>query len=163
MKGIDTPIESMVTRFTSNLWTGKDRTFRGRIFRNVKDEGTFPEWYNATTERYEDVLLDKFVDATCFFDVQPSETYSGYFISEVWICFSVNLKTLYPTVSGRQSTEYAHKEIIDLIERDGRFKITGLVRGLPAFADYTLVKESDNMNNFYLFRINTEVRYPINC
>jgi len=160
-KGIDIPIDALVTRFTNSLWIGNTNIFRGRIQRTVRDGGTFPEWYNPTLERYEDVLLNKFVDSTVFFDVQPAEEYSGQFIAEVWICFAINLKKLYPTVSER-ATEYAHEDALKVIRKTS-FKPTGLVRGLDAFSEYQLVKESDNMNQFYLFRWNTVVKYPQNC
>ena len=160
-KGIDTPIDALVAKFTSDLWTANTNVFRGRIQRTVRDGGTFPEWYNSVSKRYEDVLLNKFVDSTVFFDVQAAEKYDNRFIADVWICFSVNLKKLYPLISER-ATEYAHEDALKVIRKTS-FKPVGLVRGLDAFNEYKLVKESDNMNQFYLFRWNTVVKYPQNC
>jgi len=163
-KGIDIPIDALVTKFVSDLWTdsGLTNNFKGRIQRTIRDGGTFPEWYNPTTNAYEDVLLNDRVDSTCFFDVQPSEEYDNRFKADVWICFAINLKTLYPLISER-ATEYAHEDVLKIIKRKSSFKPTGLVRGLDAFSDYELVKESDNMNEFYLFRFNTTIVYPQNC
>lgn len=160
-KGVDIPIEKLVAKFTSGLWDGNNNVFRGRIQRTLKNGETFPEYYDSTEKRYKDVLLNKKVDSTVFFDVQPTEEYSGLFIADVWICFAINLKKLYPDVSER-ATEYAHEAALKVIKKSS-FKVTGLVRGLDAFSDYELVKESDNMNQFYLFRFNTTVKYPQNC
>lgn len=161
-KGIDIPIDALVTKFTSKLWVGFTNVFKGRIQRTVRDDGTFPEWYNPTTNSYEDVLLNDRVASTCFFDPQPTEEYSGHFIADVWICFAINLKTIYPLVTER-ATEYAHEDALKIIKRYSSFKPTGLVRGLDAFSEYNLVKQTDNMNQFYLFRFNTTVKYPQNC
>jgi len=160
-KGIDIPIEALVTKFTSKLWTGNINVFRGRIQRTIRDGGSIPEWYNPTTKRYEDVLLNDRVDSTVFFDVQSSEDYHSLFTADVWICFAVNLEKLYSSVTER-ATEYAHEAALKVIKKSS-FNVTGLVRGLDAFSEYELVKESDNMNQFYLFRFNTTVKYPQNC
>ena len=165
-KGVDVAINDMVTRFTSELWTTKTNVFKGRIQRTLRNGEVIPEWFNATTGDYVELLLNDNVDCTAFFDVQPSESYNGYYVSEVWICFSVNLKTIYSTTYsslGRQLTEYAHDDVLSVIQKDKRFQLTGLVRGLSAFADYGFVKHTDNMNENYLFRMNCEVKYPINC
>lgn len=160
-KGIDIPIDALLAKFTSNLWTGNTNSFYGRVQRTIRDGGTFPEWYNSSTKDYQDVILNDKVDSTCFFDVQSNEEYNNRFIADVWICFSVNLNKLYPTISER-ATEYAHEDVLKIIKKSS-FKPTGLVRGLNAFSEYNLVKEPDNMNEFYLFRFNARIMYPQNC
>lgn len=161
-KGVDIPIDALVAKFTSKLWTGKDNVFRGRIQRVLKKGETFPEYYDPIEKRYKDVLLNRKVASTCFFDVQPTEEYDNRFIADVWICFAINLKKLYPAITER-ATEYAHEDVLKIIKKNSSFKPTGLVRGLDAFSEYNLVKESDNMNQFYLFRWNTTIKYPQNC
>ena len=160
--GVDIPIDALVTKFGTKLWSGNNNVFRGRIQRTLKNGETFPEYYDPIEKRYKDVLLNKKVDSTVFFDVQSNETYTSRFKAEVWICFSVNLAKLYPLISER-ATEYAHDDALKVIEKYSSFKPTGIVRDLDAFSEYNLVKESDNMNEFYLFRINTEIVYPQNC
>jgi len=160
--GIDIPIDNLVLKFISELWTDKNNVFKGRIQRTIKSDGTYPEWFNPNTGDYEDVLLNDAVDSVCFFDVQSNEDYTSRFNADVWICFAINLKTLYPLISER-ATEYAHKDAIDIIKRFSSFKPTGIVRGLDAFNDYKLVKITDNMNKFYLFRVNAKIVYPQNC
>jgi hypothetical protein len=160
--GIDILIDDLVSKFEDRLWTTNTNVFKGRIQRTIREGGEIPEWYNPTTERYEDVLLNSAVDSTVFFDVQPTEDYQNQFTAEVWICFAINLQTLYPAISER-ATEYAHEDALKVIKKYSSFKPTGLVRGLPAFQEYELVKESDNMNQFYLFRWNTVVKYPQKC
>ena len=160
-KGIDIPIEALVTKFTNKLWVGNNNVFRGRIQRVLRNGETFPEYYDSTEKRYKDVLLNSKVDSTVFFDVQPTEEYANQFRADAWICFSVNLKALYPSVSER-ATEYAHEAALKIIKKSS-LKPVGLVRGLDAFSEYDLVKQTDNMNDFYLFRFNTTIVYPQNC
>ena len=163
-KGVDIPIDALVAKFVSKLWTGAGITnnFKGRIQRTIRGGEEIPEWYNSTTKDYEDVILSDKVDSTCFFDVQSAEEYDNRFIADVWICFAINLKTLYPAITER-ATEYAHEDVLKIIKKNSSFKPTGLVRGLDAFSEYNLVKESDNMNQFYLFRWNTTISYPQKC
>lgn len=160
-KGIDIQIDRLLAKFNSDLWASYNPSFYGRIFRNEENGDVNPERYIGNGD-YEDVLLSDFKSALCFFDVQPTEEYSSQFTSEVWICFAVNLETLYPSVTER-ATEYAHEDVLKLIKRIGGWNVTGLVRGLPAFNDYSRVKDGDNMQPFYLFRFNCEVKYTKNC
>ena len=161
-KGIDITIERLITRFEDNLFTDKSCDWFGRIHRNQRDEGIVPERW-ISQKNYKDTLLNDKVDLTCFFDVQPNETYQGYYKSDVWICFSVNLLNLYPLISRNEATETLHESVLTQIEKIGGVSVTGLVRGLPAFSDYARVKDSDNLSPYYLFRVNTEIKYPINC
>jgi hypothetical protein len=161
-KGIDVPIARLNTLFTDNLWTSKTYTKYGRIYRNRKADDIYPESFNANTGDYADVLLNDKLDALSFFDVQPEEDYSGNFVATVWICFAVNLKNLYPSVTDEMATEYAHQDALIQIKRSS-FKVDGLVRGFEAFSEYALARSEDSMNPFYLFRFNTNIKYSINC
>ena len=162
-KGIDIPIDALVAKFISKLWVGETNVFKGRIQRITDNNGNVrPKWFDSSNNRYTDVLLHKSNASTSFFDVQPTEEYDNRFIADVWICFAINLKTLYPSITER-ATEYAHEDVLKIIKKNSSFKPTGLVRGLDAFNEYNLVKESDNMNQFYLFRWNTTIKYPQNC
>lgn len=165
MKGIDVRIEELRSYFESKLWTGKTTTYYGRIFRNVKEGGIIPMSFDGSIDYLDTLTTDK-KDAICFFDVHPSEDYDSIFESNVWIQFAVNLKKLYPTetAAGERTTEYAHEDVVKLIKRKwGIRSIDGLVRGLPAFDDYVNVKFTDDYQPFYIFRINTTIKYPINC
>ena len=161
-KGIDIQINRLKLRFSNNLYTTNSCDWFGRIFRNQKGDVVKPERFVSGVD-YKSVLLNDTKDLTCFFDVQPNETYSSVITANVWILFSVNLVKLYPTVTTERATEYVHEDIVKQINKIGGWKITGLVRGLPAFADYSGVKDADNMQHFYLFRIECEVKYPLNC
>lgn len=162
-KGIDVPISRLNAIFLANLWVSPlSYTRYGRIYRNNIEGGIIPEAYDASTGDYLDVLLDDTIDALSFFDVQPNEDYEGHFKADVWICFAVNLKTLYPLVTTERATEYAHEDALKQIKKSG-FKVTGLVRGQTAFDEYELVKTGDDMNQYHLFRFNTEIKYPTNC
>jgi len=161
-KGIDIPISRLNTLFESNLWKGKSYTRYGRIFRNIRDGGIIPEAFDTSTGDYGDVLLNDKIHALSFFDVLPDEDYNGTFNANVRICFAVNLKKLYPSVTSEMATEYAHQDALIQIKKSS-FKPTGLTRGFDAFSDYELVKPEDSMNPFYLFRFDTEIKYLINC
>lgn len=160
MKGIDVEIEKIRVYLTAKLWVGKTVTFNGRIFRNVKNGETIPETFVNGID-YTDVLLDDTKDAIVFFDVQPNETFEGHFTADVWICFAVNLTRLYSTITTERATEYAHEDAFKWVRR--KCDITGLVRGYPAFSDYSRVKETDNFHPFYLFRLNTKIKYKKVC
>jgi hypothetical protein len=160
MKGIDVEINRIKTYMSAKLWTDKTVTFNGRIFRNVKNGETNPETFVNGID-YTDVLLDDTKDAICFFDVQPTETFEGNFTADVWVCFAVNLARLYPSITTERATEYAHEDVVKVVRR--MCDITGLVRGYPAFSDYSRVKEIDNFHPFYLFRLNTKIKYKKVC
>ena len=163
-KGIDIVINNMVTYFTANLWTSidsGDKDYFGRIFRNTRNEQIIPERF--VLGEYSDTLLNDRRAVTCFFDVLPEEEYNFGFTSEVWILFSVNLTKLYPSITTERATEYVHEDVIKKIKRVAGWKVTGLVRGLPAFDAYGFIKPGHNLHPFYLFRINCNVKYPLNC
>lgn len=163
-KGIDIQIDNLKTRFTNNLWTSinsSDKDWFGRVFRNIRNDEVIPERF--VSGEYKDTLLNDKKTVTCFVDVLPEETYEFMFDSEVWVLFAINLSKLYPTVTTERATEYAHEDVIKQIKRVGGWSVTGLVRGLPAFETYGFVKPADNLHPFYLFRINCNVKYPLNC
>ncbi len=165
MTGIDVRIEELRSFLESKLWTSNDVTFYGRIFRQIKNGGIVPMNFVAPID-YQDVLTDDMKDGICFFDVQPNEDYECQFQADVWVQFALNLAELYPTetAAGERATEYAHRDVIKYISRKwGDNSITGLVRNITAFDDYTGVKPTDDYQPFYIFRINTTIKYPINC
>ena len=162
--GIDVPIARLNAIFASNLWsTHSDYARYGRVQRIINQKGeTIPRAYDATSKKYIDVLLNGKISALSFFDIQSEEGYDSRFNANVWICFSVNLKTLYPLVTTERATEYAHRDVLKEIKKSG-FKVTGLIRDYTAFDEYDLVKTGDDMNQYHLFRFNTEIKYPTNC
>ena len=162
-KGVDIPIARLNTLFTDNLWTGNTYTKYGRIYRNEKDDGIHPEAFIANSKDYHDVLQDDTLEALSFVDVQPDETLNGSrFVADAWICFAVDLEKLYPSVTTERATEYAHQDALIQIKKSN-FKVTGLVRDFAAFSDYVLARPEDSMNEKYYFRLNTEIKYDINC
>jgi len=163
-KGIDVPIARLNALFASYLWAGNSYTRYGRIDRVQQEDGKsiIPRAYDSASKKYIDVLLNGRGNLS-FFDVQPKEKYEGgLFTAEVWICFAVNLETLYPSVVTERATEYAHDDALKVINKSA-FKVTGLVRDYTAFNDYELVKTGDDMNQYHLFRFDTEVKYPTKC
>ena len=82
------------------------------------------------------------------------------FKSKVEIYFSVNLDTLYPTVTER-AVEYLHRDVVKELNNYS-FDIIKYVGELKAFERFGLVKETDNMEPFYLVRFDTEIEYNLN-
>ena len=159
MKGIDIPIESLRSFYETNLWNGNNTTFYGRIFRIKKGNDIIPMDYKGGID-YRDTLLDDKKDAICFFDVLPDE---DLYNPTVWIQYAVNLKKLYPSVTER-ATEYAHEDAINATRLGSPgTKITGIVRGLPAFEPYAMVKDRDDYQPYYLFRLNCTIKYNLKC
>ena len=158
-KGIDVPIQKLMTQFQNKLWTDFNFSIIGRIQRDEEfNRRPIPMMLIEGTRKYKDVLLDSNFDARCFFDVLP---HRGNNRATVWICFLVNLEKLYPNVAER-ATEYAHADVSNLILQSA-FTPTGLVTDLAAFREYDLTQATDNLHPFYLFRFNTDIVYQNNC
>lgn len=164
-KGIDIPIDTLVSDFTANLWTGKVNSFYGRVFRNERNGSNVrPEVWLAGTDKYINVLKDISKDAQCFFDVQPNTTIvSDIYTSDVWLCFMVNLYALYPSLTRTEATQQVHEDVKDLIMMS-QFNINGLVTGIEGFNGYEWGEENTNqersdMSPHYLFRYNLSITY----
>lgn len=169
-KGIDIPIGTLVTNLTSQLWTTKNCQFYGRVFRNERFEDfntkISPEVYISANQPAIEVLKNDRYDAQCFFDVQPVDEVSGdIHTATVWICFMLNLLTVYPTLTRTEATEQAHRDAENIIF-NSEFEITGLVRGFHGFTGYDWGEEASqakaDIYPNYLFRIDTKLNY-INC
>jgi hypothetical protein len=163
-KGVDIPINSLVETMTNKLWTGNTTDYNGRVYDNEKKAknqllGINPEIFDSGIDYKEKLLSDK-LDATVFFRVTDTDYEER--ISIVQIYFSVNLEKLYPTVTTERADEYAVNEATKLIKWS-EFRIQNVVRGKPAFDDYFGADQnSDDMQPFYLFRLDTEVSYSYN-
>jgi hypothetical protein len=165
MIGIDKPIEALRKLFEDNLWISNDAVFYGRCFRNERNNKLIPEAF--INDEYEEVLLQDFNDATVFFDVENDREAlrpgSSQIIAKVNIYFAVNLKNLYPSIATERATEYAHRDAIKYIDASS-FNHTGIRSGFESYDTWDYDKAAiDNMQPYYLFRINTEVVYTLNC
>lgn len=160
-KGIDIPIDNLVTTFNSDLWQGKTNAFYGRVFRNERNNLISPEIW-ITPNDYIEVLKDDSKDGQCFFDVQPNITMSGDIKNAtVWICFMLNLATVYPTLTRTEATQQAHLDTMNLI-LGSEFLITELVTGITGFTDYDfgdVPQAKVDMSPHYLFKFITNIYY----
>ena len=160
-KGIDIPIDSLVTDFNANLWTSVSRSFYGRVFRNQRNNGISPEIWTSPND-YIEVLKNDSKDAQCFFDVQPNISITtDLHIAEVWACFMVNLRSIYPNLTRTEATEQVQKDVKDLILMS-QFDITGLITGIDGFNGYDwgeLPQNKADMSPHYLFRYTLQVIY----
>ena len=158
MKGIDVQIESLRSTFESLLWTAFNNSFNGRCMHNYR-EGVIPEALNNDSHEYKEVLLDDKLDSIVFFDVLPKR---GIGSADVNIYFAVNLSTIYPSVDER-ATEHALSDVAMVIKRHANFEMTSITDGFESWKDWSMVKQEDNMQPFYLFRIETTVTYNLIC
>lgn len=162
-KGIDISINQLLTDFQTYLWTDKTRSYYGRVFRNERFEVSkiSPEIW-ITPDNYIEVLKDYSKDAQCFFDVQPNETVNTYIhSSEIWLCFMVNLKAIYPNLTRTEATERVQTDVEQLLI-NSNFTITGMVRGFEGFRNYDFGENPQykaDMSPHYLFKFNLRSTY----
>lgn len=163
-KGIDISIDQLLTDFNARLWTDKVRSFYGRVFRNERLEiGKISPEIWITPNNYIEVLKDDSKDAQCFFDVQPNEPITDDYIhsTDIWLCFMVNLKAIYPTLTRTEATEKVHTDVENLL-LNSNFKNNGLVRGFEGFKGYDFGENPQykaDMSPHYLFRFNLKSTY----
>lgn len=165
-KGIDIAIDKLVQNFNDNLWVGKNNSFYGRVFRNERFENfsskIAPEiWKNG--KDYVEVLKNDNFDGQCFFDVQPNIAINGnVYTAEVWLCFMLNLQSVYPAIPRTEATEEAHRDTSDIIVYT-EFEMNGLVTGFQGFTGYDWGDNADqarsDMSPNYLFRYNLNLTY----
>jgi len=162
-KGIDISIDQLLSDFNTYLWTGKVRSFYGRVFRNERFEiGKISPEVWITPDSYIEVLKDYSKDAQCFFDVQPNETVNTYIhSSDIWLCFMVNLKAIYPLLTRIEATERIQTDVEQLLI-NSNFTIVGMVRGFEGFKGYDFGENPQSkadMSPHYLFRFNLKSTY----
>ena len=168
-KGIDIPIDKLVAEFGRLLWVGFNNSFNGRVFRNERFENfqskISPEIHQSGTDVYLEALKDYSSDGQCFFDVQPNiETIGSVYSADVWICFMVNLKTVYPALNRIEATEQAHIDTSELIN-NSPFNSSEMITGFQGFIGYDWGENADqaraDMSPHYLFRYTTKINYTI--
>jgi len=170
MIGIDAKIETLRARFASKLFAdvvGNTYASYGRAFitkRRDKDGNVvdIPELQISSTTKYQEVLPNRKIDGHSFFIVQEEREPLGgsNFKSKVEIYFSINLDTLYPNVTER-AVEYLHRDVVKELNNYS-FDIIEYVSDLKAFERFGLVKETDNIEPWYLVRFDTEIEYNLN-
>jgi len=165
MIGIDYKIDRLRAVFASSLFTsvdGNTYTSYGRAFVLNKGDIVSPQIQIPDSKEYKPVLFNDSLDGQSFMVVQSvveGETYIDM-IGNVDIYFSVNLNKLYPNVSER-AVEYLHKDILELLSYS-EFEFVSYTQGYDAFAEFTDVKDSDNMQPYYLVKFSTRVEFQIN-
>jgi hypothetical protein len=163
--GIDKVIQAAQTKLIAGLHTTKTVEVYGRAFRNERDGGVVPEVFVSGRE-YQDVMYNDKVDCTIFFDPADQVTYNGagQAQSEIGIVVQCNLHTLYPD-KGRHATELIERDVIDIIEAQTPFRVTGIVKGYPAIEMFAMTSRVRfDMQPHYVFRLQTVVNYQYdNC
>lgn len=168
MIGIDNKIDALKTVLQSDLITVANNTYiaYGRAYINTKtlDEAV-PQVLIAGSKEYQTVRFDDTKDGISFMIVENpvtpigEETYVDM-AGNVAIYFAVNLSKFYSSVTER-AVEYFHRDVLELLA-DSEFKFLSYVQGLEAFAEFTSVKPTDDMQPFYLVKFNTSVEFQIN-
>lgn len=163
---IDAIILEATGLFTSRLWTTKNNSFYGRIFRNENEKNISAKilpLVATTNDKYIDVLKDTSKDAQCFFDVLPNVEMIGWMEKNtVRVMFMVNLSKLYPTYTRIQATEAAKKEVYNILSSVFD-KVDSCVTGYTAFSDYQWIEaDGSDVSPHYLFRYDC-ISFNTNC
>jgi hypothetical protein len=163
MKGIDLPIEDLKNIFNEYLWNNTDFIAYGRAFPNEVKEGTLPEIMINGKREYIEKLTDSSKSGHCFFLPKPERPVTnGSQKAIVGIYFAVNLEKLYEDAQER-ATEYVHAAVINEMKTSD-FDVTAIVTGIDAFKGLAYLRQDlMDMQPFYLFRIDAEVKYNTNC
>jgi len=163
--GIDRVIQSAQKSLKAGLHTTKKVEVFGRAFRNEREAGVVPEVFVSGRE-YREVMYNDKVDCTVFFDPSDRVTYNGagQAQGEVGIVVQCNLARLYPD-KGRHATELIERDVIDIIEAQTPFRVTGIVKGFAAIEMFAMTSRVRfDMQPHYVFRLNTIVNYQYdNC
>lgn len=165
--GLNVKIEKLKDLFTAKLYVGKSYTSYGEAEWNKKDDQDIPELSISGKTNYKELLLTKRTDGHSFFLPEQSrpalDGSKTLFTATVGIYFAVNLVKLYGSgVTRADAKETLHQDVLK-ITNNTSFIIQEIVPGLAAFDQFGFVKESDNMQPYYLVRFDTEVEYHLNC
>lgn len=161
-KGIDIPIDALITQLTAGLWTTNNCQFYGRVFRN-EFNGKIQPLYYISAEESVDPLKDDRKDAQCFVDVMPTrKMFVDVIEAEVRLLFMVSVSALYPGVSRTEGIEQIMKDVISEILQS-QFEIVQMVSGYTAFNDYVWREDtSTDIGLDHVFRFDLKINY-INC
>lgn len=173
MIGIDAKIESLRLLFETYLFTDiSNNTYvsYGRAFiLKREDKGVVkdvPELQISSTNKYQEVLPNRKINGHSFFVVEdfrePVGNSLSTYKSTVNIYFTVNLDKLYPSVTER-AVEYLHRDVDNLIKFSSEFHVENITTGLDAFSEFGFVKETDNLEPFYLVRFKTNIEHNLKC
>jgi hypothetical protein len=170
MIGLDAKIDIVKTRFQSKLFTGiTGNTYvsygRAFITKRKDKEGRVidvPELQLPSGVKYYEVLQNRNIDGHSFFlaESKIEVIASDLLRTKVEIYFSVNLDILYPTIAER-AVEYLHRDVLKILD-DYSFELKD-IDPENAFKRFGFIKETDNMEPYYLVRFDTEIEYRQNC
>jgi hypothetical protein len=164
-KGIDIPIDELITSFTAKLWTSKTCQFYGRVFRNEFKDGFSvkiqPVFYIGSEGI--DPLKDDRKDAQCFVDVMPTrKMFADVIEAECRVLFMVNLLTLYSTLTRTEAIEQIMLDVKEQIMQS-QFEVIQMVSGYEAFNDYQWREDAlSDLQNHHLFRFDLKLTYSNN-
>ncbi len=158
-KGIDIPIDALITQLTAGLWTTNNCQFYGRVFRN-EFNGKIQPLYYISAEESVDPLKDDRKDAQCFVDVMPvRKMYADVIEAEVRLLFMVNLSALYPGLSRTESIEQVMQDVTAELMQS-QFDLIQMVSGYTAFDDYIWKEDtSTDVGLDHVFRFDLKLTY----
>jgi hypothetical protein len=151
-----------------NAWGLNDDTLNlyGRVYRDQKDGGAFPEFYVGGGE-YREILLNDTTGATCFFGQRDTvKSDIGYNTTEVFFVSLVNLDIVKNGV-GRLDEEAKQDVLLEFNKYLNGFKLVSTQTGIDnVFSEYPGWKKKygtafRDVQPFYNFKVNLEVTYKI--
>ena len=157
--GLDIHIEDALTRLEENLWTTYNNSFLGRSF--IIDGQ--PNVYIDGREYREVFASDKY-DSIIHFHAEPPRQLNtiDHYEADVYIMVAVNLSKIYG--NDTRAVEQAHLAVNNVIKYTS-FQINRITTDIDAYGIYDLTDKQTkqfNMQPFYVFRLETTVRYSVN-
>ena len=165
--GVDFLINQLQASIYSYLisvgWTNYESYARAYV--NPKQGGTVPELYNGNNE-YKECLLDDKYNATSFFTVGNTKSYSERVLTQdVSIIFQSDIVKLYPSILHRADEEM-HEDIYNAIPKGYRKYLKEIVTGVNnVYSELNIPAEFidrvrlDDMSNYHVVKINLEMPF----
>lgn len=162
--GIDAPIQRMQDYLYSNLNWSKLEMF-GRVQKNNNDGKPLPQPFLSTGQYLRDAYLIDKNNAHVFFLVDDKKEHvsGSIFKVEVKTVFSINLKTLFPSIAHRADTE-AQSHAFNLVSKKKAYKVKRIETGIKTVLNGFDIEGLNKLDiqPFHLFAIVSEVQFKIN-
>jgi len=171
--GIDIAVQGFQKVLYSQLkkvWGVTDDTsidVYGRIYNNPTADGSIPEFYDATTSNYTEVLTDDRLKALCFFGIEDQQKYDkGSSAAKAFLIVMLDLSKIKPLITDHRPDEEVRIDVQNICAQPKYgFTFTGIETGKKIFREYSGFRIEDikysDMNQLHYFRINFDLLYNI--
>ena len=165
--GIDKTVDFLQTKLNANpILSAVDFDNLPRVYKNPKANGNgfVPELYRGNGE-YSESLMNDNVVITSFFIIPDQRDYVEEINSELSLIVQCSdLTKVYPSIDHRADEELIHT-VLNVLQPLKVIDVTSIVTSIDAVYqefDRELLK-FDDMSTFFVFRINMNTHYEIQC